>query len=173
MTAQTNNRSRMALTFITNGESEMRVAATKHRRSLLSTILVIFLPATFVFNFAACFGKRDCGEQVLDSVKSPTDIYVAVIMRRNCHATAPFVTHVNIRQSDREFSTNPDDGQIADGMVLSVIGEFPIQLVWLSDKKLKVVCSDCIKSDLIRKTSSWNDVEIIHELVENNSKPSN
>jgi hypothetical protein len=86
---------------------------------------------------AVSAGCDTCGEDPIAEKRSPDGKYVAVVYRRGCGATTPFVTHVNLRLASESFSLGWD-GAIRSGEVLSVKNQEPIDIVW-GDAELKLL----------------------------------
>jgi hypothetical protein len=148
-------------------ERSRRVVVNNSRLVCLVILLALDLISS------GCIGDLSCGEEVLAEQVSPDRVYTAVLMVDNCGATSSFGTHVNIRKSQEQFKKEPS-GLILDGKVFRVMYKFPVQMEWLSNKKLKISCDGCIRSRLIVKDDKWGmtddnhwgDVEIEYEFID-------
>jgi hypothetical protein len=70
-----------------------------------------------------------CGEDVVAEKTSPDGKFTAVTYSRNCGATTPYVTHVNLRRANERFEPGWD-GAIHAREILSVRDLEPIDILW-------------------------------------------
>jgi hypothetical protein len=99
-----------------------------------------------------------CGEDLHASALSPDKKYVAAVFIRNCGATAPFATHVNLRESSHSFSWTLH-GTIEEGEVFRRKGEGWVRLVWKDATHLVIQCP---RTDAIEQKGSWRNVTIAY-----------
>jgi len=95
---------------------------------------------------------NDCSDEIVSVAPSPDGSKVATVFHRNCGATAPFVTHVNLQPRYAKF--NPDKGK----SILVVEGEVTVGLDWKSNENL--VLSPGSGGKVFRADSEWNGVKI-------------
>ena len=103
-----------------------------------------------------------CAETLACSLRSPDGAYVASVFTRDCGATTAYVTHVNLRESDRSFGVDWK-GVIADGCVLVRNQEAPIVLLWRGPRHLIVRCS---LDEVFERRTRWRDVSISYQGAE-------
>lgn len=111
---------------------------------------------------AAC--TMGCSSSLCDNVTkatvtSPDHHKLAIFSVADCGATTPYATRVQI--SDRS-------SWLARNMVVFVIkGDYDasdIRLSWIDNNHLEVNCPACIKSSIVRETSTWNGIDIRYNL---------
>ncbi len=108
------------------------------------------IAASIVAVFAGC---GLCSDDALVAVFSPDRRYEARAFVRNCGATTPYVTHVELSYARRWFR-NPVS-------VYTATGEHPIDLVWTSNEALSIRCRTCPSAR--GDEPGWNNVTV--ELV--------
>ncbi|MGH8454337.1 MAG: DUF5412 family protein [Nevskiales bacterium] len=92
--------------------------------------LVLFVGLyIFMYHFFASGGLSLCGEELISESVSPDGKYVAAVYIRNCGATTGYVTHVNVRRHDEEFSAD-SSGVIRQGGVFLVKGSEKTKIEW-------------------------------------------
>jgi hypothetical protein len=100
-----------------------------------------------------------CGEDVKALARSPDKKYVAAVLIRNCGATTPFATHVNLRETSRAFSSTRY-GTIEEGEVFRRKGEGWVKLVWTDATHLVIQCP---RTDTLEQRGFWRDVTISYQ----------
>jgi len=94
-----------------------------------------------------------CEDTIKGETRSPNGKYIATVFERNCGATAPFVTYVNLRASSAKFNSD-------EGIVLVVKGQPKIHLSWKDSTSLQIECPECNSSEIYEQQKSWNGVQI-------------
>ena len=124
--------------------------------------LAVALPAVALFWIAVMHFDRSCGEEVMAQQPSPNGRYVAVLMERNCGATTRYVEHINLRRTDRKFSSSFFSGTINDGEVFTLenrSGGGSVEFEWVGNLLKIHYPAD---EGVFKRQSSWNDVEIAY-----------
>jgi hypothetical protein len=98
-----------------------------------------------------------CGEDSKHEIKSTDGRYVATVFVRNCGATTPYVTHLNLREVGENFK--PDsNGVIVEGEVYTVKGQAEIKVSWSSESSLLIETIG--GPEVLGKEKSWKEVTI-------------
>jgi hypothetical protein len=95
-----------------------------------------------------------CGNEISQSIISPSGSYIAYVFSRNCGATTGFNTQVSVLPST---SKPPSDS----GNLYINSQQFPVQLQWQSDKVLKI--SGAISSSTIKQLTTIEGVNVLYE----------
>ena len=98
-----------------------------------------------------------CGESIEREAISPDKTHIAVVYLRNCGATTDYVTHLNLRKTNKIDKPNTY-GVILDGEVLSLLGHQRIEVAWKDNEILQVQVPS--KSILTHKNVDWNSIHI-------------
>jgi hypothetical protein len=129
----------------------------------IAIVAIAWVPALIVTGCSPL-----CGEDVVADKASPDGKFVAVTFARNCGATTPFVTHVNLRAANERFNAGWD-GTIRKSEILSVRNLEPVEIVWVAGgvrlhvrTSAIITCSDtvaglkvsCAAPNASRKVSS-------------------
>lgn len=97
----------------------------------------------------------DCSDTITETVVSPDQQYSVTVFQRDCGATAPIATQVNIQPRYRgKFDS--EKGKI----VMVMEGVSPVKVEWTGPKELKLTYPFI---DVFRKEESWNGISIKHE----------
>ena len=104
--------------------------------------------------FAAACGT--CGDDVVAEKRSPDGKYAVTTYLRNCGATAPYVTHLNLRVASVPLRA-AWDGAVRKGEILSVKGKESVNVVWLTSDRLEL---EVEPSEVIRCASSLHEIQI-------------
>ncbi len=108
----------------------------------------------------SCWGCDLCGDDLKQEVKSPQGGFVAAVFERNCGATTPYFTHLNLRESREKFKAN-SDGVIGEGEVYTVKGLAELKVTWLSETAILV---ETVGGDEVRgKDESWKGITISYK----------
>lgn len=91
---------------------------------------VIWLVSKQINNFATAVG---CADSLVSSLDAPDGRHVAFVFRRECGATAPDSTQVNVQPADTQLS-----GEKYKAAVV-VDGTIPLKLKWESASQLVVI----------------------------------
>ena len=101
-----------------------------------------------------------CGEEIKHEVKSPNGKYVATVFERNCGATTPYITHLNLRESGEDFKPN-SNGVIVQGEVYTVKGQSEIKVTWSTE--LSILIETIGGQEVLGKEKTWNEVTISYK----------
>jgi hypothetical protein len=129
------------------------------RRLLIITIgaiAVLVAAVSLVLHFDPL-----CSEEIVSEQVSPDGRYVAVQMIRDCGATTPYVTHINLHLAGSSFRPGFFNGTITEGEVLTVAsysGEVPH--CWPAARQLNIEYPDSERGPDNRNV--WRDVRITH-----------
>jgi hypothetical protein len=96
-----------------------------------------------------------CGNEVSQTLRSPSGKFDAVVFNRNCGATTGFNTQVSVVPAGTKL---PADG----GNVFIANGTLPISLTWQSDTKLQVGGVSSVSP--LKKESNVSSVEVSYAL---------
>ncbi len=118
-----------------------------HNR-LYSKVALAFI----VIMLASC---DECTNEVIQSVKSPTNKYIATVYIRDCGATTRFITQVNIRDVAKDFS-----GDDWNGVVFAADNRAPLSINWEDEGTLKINY-DSSTVRILRANYSWRNVKVI------------
>ena len=113
-----------------------------------------------VIGFAGC---GLCGEEAGPETKSPFGEYAAALFIRNCGATTPYVSHINLRNTSGGFKSD-SYGTINESEVFVVRGKPNIKVTWLERKRLSIECLECQEFDISKKESCWKDINISYKI---------
>jgi hypothetical protein len=91
------------------------------------------LAALLVLGLAGCM-QMECGNEIVQTVASPSGVHKAVVFRRDCGATTGFTTQLSIIAADDSL---PDDA----GNLLIADDLFPISIRWLSARRVEIAAS--------------------------------
>lgn len=91
--------------------------------------ILIFTIVVCAAVFSGCTGQ--CGNEISQTIVSPSGLVKAVVFSRDCGATTGFSTQVSILKSGRDL---PNDG----GNVLVLDDLVPLVLEWSTDSSLRV-----------------------------------
>jgi hypothetical protein len=155
-------------------EDSSRVIRRSNR--IILALAVTLLIAALVVGAAALRRANDllealpslaggCGEDLHASALSPDKKYVVAVFLRNCGATTPIVTHVNLRETSHPFSSTLH-GTIDEGEVFVRRGEGSVKLVWKDASHLVIECppTDVFElnpeTEVYEQEASWRDVTI-------------
>ncbi len=105
-------------------------------------------------------GCRVCGETIRTEVKSPDERYVATVFERNCGATTPYVTHVNLRESPEELRAS-SSGTVVDGEIYTVRGQPQLKLTWSSDSSISIETIG--GEEILGRESIWKEVKVTYK----------
>jgi hypothetical protein len=94
-----------------------------------------------------------CGEDTVSEKTSPDRKYVAVLMTRNCGATAAYVAHINLRPVGTNFRSSFFDGTVTDGEVFTSSKYSGDRFCWSKPHKLSVGYPQVT-------TLQWRDLKI-------------
>jgi hypothetical protein len=117
---------------------------------------VVLVAATL----SAC---KVCGETIKMEVSSPSATEVASVIERDCGATTDFVTHVNLRHSDKRLAVD-GKGTITQGEVFTFSGRAALELQWQSDTKFQIACDGCPEKYIFKRDQVWNGIELVYSL---------
>lgn len=92
-------------------------------------------PTVLVLGATLFSGCGTCGEEVVAQHPSPDGEHVAILFVRNCGATTPYVTHVNIADAARELDTDWD-GAIRARQIASYKDREPVEILWSSTSSI-------------------------------------
>ena len=93
-----------------------------------------------------------CEHDIRQSASAPDRRYVATVFVENCHATAPFVTMVNVRRASDEFD--------ADDHVFAAKGSVAASVAWTSPHTLVIRAEE---AEHFRRESHWREVSVMYE----------
>ena len=116
-------------------------------RILLVTLLFISL--------ASC-NKDLCGNELVCEVASPDGRYIASLFERDCGATTPQISVVNLRLSDAEYA--PEE---IDDWIFTIHGQSDVKVSWVVDGQLKIKYSRT--GDKPTQRLKWRDVSVSYE----------
>ncbi|MEJ7862542.1 MAG: hypothetical protein WKF90_13010 [Pyrinomonadaceae bacterium] len=119
-------------------------------------LLVVILPI-----ISSCDFLKECSDEHLEKIASPDGKYVAAQFRRGCGATTPFVYHINLRESSKEFSYNLN-GAMYEGEVFDINNQ-KVNLIWKDDKTLRIECESCPVSQATNLENTWKDIQILYQ----------
>jgi hypothetical protein len=105
--------------------------------------------ALLALSLATLAGCGLCGDEDKVDVVSPGGAYVASAFHRNCGATTPYVTHVQLRLNRRWLSGRTS--------LFVERGWFAVGLKWESSERLVVTCADC---PALPRPQAWDDVTV-------------
>ena len=94
-----------------------------------------------------------CGEEIGVEKTSPDGRYVATLMTRNCGATTPYVSHINLRPATSNFRADSFDGVINEGEVFTSSKYSGTRFCWSKADKLSIGYSEL-------SVRNWRDVVI-------------
>jgi|SRR5688572_20542902 hypothetical protein len=119
-------------------------------RWLLLALAVAVVPAVFVAR--ELYWEPICGEEVLSERKSPNEVFVFSVHRRNCGATTGYVTGLSIRRA------NDDSDPSAKDDVLVIDGDVSVTASWIDSNRIEVHVPK--GAEIFRNDPKWNDVTI-------------
>lgn len=109
-------------------------------------------PRILLLALVALSCSPECRIERTHDVVSPTGALIATVFVENCHATAPFVTAVNVRCAACRF--DPDDS------VAAFEGVPEVTLKWDGERTL-LVRHDRAKA--YRRSDRWKNVTVRYE----------
>ena len=118
-----------------------------------SGVLLVFL--------AALGGCSLCGNRILLRQASPMRAWTAVVYERDCGATTPVYTVVELLPRGKDGPDENDPG----GVVISFRNPQDVSVQWADDSHLRVVCSSCRGVNLATERTKVNSVAIEYVLV--------
>jgi hypothetical protein len=124
--------------------------------------LAVALPVAVLFWIAVMHFDPSCGEEIKGEQRSPDGRYVAVLMERNCGATTRYVEHINLRRTDRKFSSGFLDGTIKDGEIFTLETRDDggsVEFEWVGRVLTIHYPAD---EGVFKKQTTWKDVEIAY-----------
>jgi len=113
-------------------------------------ILVLFLIAS---SSCESFTGFSCEDTAKTIAPAPDREYEASVYERDCGATTDFSTIVNLHLVG-EDRTNQN------GIVFVAKGQKEVQITWLANRKVNIICKDCSSVDIFRNETSWGDVTV-------------
>lgn len=113
----------------------------------LRLMILLLLPAL-------SSGCDMCGNEVLQSIASPSGMHKVEVFSRDCGATTDFSTQVSIISADGRL---PNES----GNILVLDGTVPVRVQWRSDSKLTV--AGLGTSQAFKQESSLAGVSIEYE----------
>jgi hypothetical protein len=122
--------------------------------AVLTVVLAGVLWRTHVWLEALPPLAGGCGEDLITSVPSPDQKYMAAVFIRNCGATTPYVTHVNLRASNRPFAVTQAE-TIVEGTVFEKKGREPVKLIWKDATHLLIQCP---LTEVYEQHRTWKEV---------------
>jgi hypothetical protein len=131
-------------------------------RFLRTTLGAAVIATTLVLGAIASFFLLHpvCDEDVLAERSSPDNQFKAVLIRRNCGATASFMDHISLSPAPARLRRHLLTGVIDQGDVfrLERSHEGKVNFMWASPRKLRVEYPG--SEQVFLKSSTWNVVDI-------------
>ena len=127
--------------------------------------IFIFELVVVVVVLSSCSALRECSEDSISSLSSPSGRYLAEHFVRNCGATTPSTYHINLRKSTDTFPTNLS-GTITEGAVITISSQ-KLVMEWKDDKTLSIKCTNCRPGVKYKMEGNWQDVHIAFDPGEN------
>jgi hypothetical protein len=144
----------------------------------LATLLGVLLTALFVILIYACLGGSptnwydlaiQCEDAIVEEVLSPDQTWIATTYIRNCGATAPYATHVNLRRKGVKFDGKKQEPIFVMGR------KQKLEMKWLGQDTLLVKYPEPLgeKDGVFRHDELHDGVKIIYESVPRTHAPNN
>ena len=123
---------------------------------IIGMVFVIFAVIVAIFfSTGGIFG--DCSDDVMQRITSPDGQYEAELFVRNCGATTPFSTQVDISQNS--------SGDNLD--VFYIKGIFSMRIQWIDSNNLKISYENVDREAIFKQVNDWQDIHISYELLAN------
>ncbi len=94
-----------------------------------------------------------------NEVPSPGGRYVAIERETNCSATDPFGTAISVKSRQPRFGIIWL-GYPSKRVFLADVGLRNTRVVWVDNRHLKIICTDCEKYGVAERVGAWRDVKI-------------
>ena len=99
-----------------------------------------------------------CGSQIIQSAVSPSGAWTAIVYERDCGATTPVYTVVELLPEGKKRP----DGEDRSGLVLSLRNSHEVRVKWVDGVHLVVSCSSCGKVDFSKERQQVRTVSVTY-----------
>jgi hypothetical protein len=108
--------------------------------------------------------RPKCSDEVVSESMGPDRHWIATTMQCRC-AESPFLTHVNLRDTNSSIQYGFFSGRAEQGEVFQLEREAQaahLAIIWDSPSQLTIRCFDC--TDASKRLERWENVAIRYEL---------